>query len=161
MKYLRLLFVTVFVSCNITTYSQNDDNEVLLIGTDGLVPAVKVGENEYQLINNDEDDDVVDIPAVDPEFPGGIDSLYKFIADNIQYPKDAKNNNISGTVIISFIVEKDGSITDPSILCDIGGGCGTEAIRVVKLMPKWSPGRLRDYTPVRTRFTLPIRFSTN
>lgn len=93
----------------------------------------------------------------DPEFPGGLDALSKFIADNIKYPQLAKENNITGRVFVSFVVEKDGRVGQVKILRDIGGGCGNEAVRVVKMMPKWKPGKQRG-KPVRTQFNLPVNF---
>ncbi len=93
----------------------------------------------------------------DPEFPGGLDALSKFIADNIKYPQLAKENNITGRVFVSFVVEKDGRVGQVKILRDIGGGCGNEAVRVVKMMPKWKPGKQRGKA-VRTQFNLPVNF---
>lgn len=92
----------------------------------------------------------------DPEFPGGMDSLNAWIARNLSYPEQAQD--ITGKVFVTFVVEKDGSITNPKILRDIGGGCGAEAIRVVKNMPRWNPGKQRG-KPVRVQFNLPINFS--
>lgn len=94
----------------------------------------------------------------DPEFPGGIDSLYAWINRNLRYPEQARKENITGKVYVTFVVEKDGSISTPKILRDIGCGCGAEAIRVVKNMPRWNPGKQRG-KPVRVQFNLPINFS--
>ena len=69
----------------------------------------------------------------------------------------ARDNNITGTVVVKFVVEKDGRITKASILREIGGGCGKEALRVINSMPKWSPGQ-QSGKPVRTEFTLPVQF---
>ena len=92
-----------------------------------------------------------------PEYPGGEEALYKFLGENIKYPDMARDNNVSGTVVVKFVVEKDGRITKASILREIGGGCGKEALRVVNSMPKWSPGQ-QSGKPVRTEFTLPVQF---
>ncbi len=94
----------------------------------------------------------------DPEFPGGMEALYKYLAQNIKYPQLARDNNITGRVYVTFVVEKDGSIANPKVLRDIGGGCGQEAIRVVKSMPKWTPGKQRGKA-VRVQFNLPVNFS--
>lgn len=93
----------------------------------------------------------------DPEFPGGLDALSKYLGENIKYPALAKENNIEGRVFVSFVVEKDGRVANVKILRDIGGGCGAEAVRVVKAMPKWKPGKQRG-KPVRTQFNLPVQF---
>lgn len=93
----------------------------------------------------------------EPEFPGGMDSLMAFLARNIVYPKTAKENGIQGKVFLTFCVEKDGSISNIKVLRDIGGGCGAEAVRVVKMMPKWTPGKQRGKA-VRVQYNLPIQF---
>lgn len=93
----------------------------------------------------------------DPEFPGGKDSLRAFIQRNLQYPQLARDKHIEGKVYVTFVVEKDGTITNIKVLRDIGGGCGAEAVRVVKLMPKWKPGTQRG-KPVRVQYNLPINF---
>lgn len=93
----------------------------------------------------------------DPKFPGGLDALEQYLADNVRYPKPAIDNGITGKVYISFVVEKDGSITNVKLLHDIGGGCGEEAVRAVKAMPKWTPGR-QNGKVVRTQFNLPVKF---
>lgn len=98
------------------------------------------------------------IVETEPSFPGGIDSLYAWIGQNLRYPQQAQDNKIEGKVYVTFVVEKDGSIANPKLLRDIGFGCGAEAIRVVKAMPKWNPGKQRG-KPVRVQFNLPITFS--
>ncbi len=85
------------------------------------------------------------------------DKMLEFIYKNIKYPAIAKENGVEGMVVISFVVEKDGSITDARVVRDIGGNCGKEALRVVKMMPKWVPGKQRG-RPVRVQFNLPVKF---
>ncbi len=92
-----------------------------------------------------------------PSFPGGETERNKFLAENIVYPKQAAENGIQGTVYTSFIVNSDGKIEDVKILRGIGGGCDEEALRVVKLMPRWKPGRQNGKT-VRTLFNMPVNF---
>ena len=103
------------------------------------------------------EDTVFAIVEVLPEFPGGEKALSKFLSKNIVYPKQAKKNGIKGTVIVTFVIDKEGKVTKPRVVRDIGGGCGAEAIRVVKLMPNWKPGTQRG-TPVSVTFNLPVRF---
>lgn len=119
--------------------------------TDAIVGEVDDEEIEGEVA-------IIQVVEVDPEFPGGMDSLYAWIARNTNYPLLARENNIDGTVYIQFVVEKDGSISTAHVLRDIGFGCGEEALRVVNNMPKWKPGRQRG-KPVRARYTLPIRFN--
>ena len=78
------------------------------------------------------EEEIFTVVENDPEFPGGMEALYKYLGESIKYPQLAKENNIEGKVFVTFVVEKDGSIANPRILRDIGGGCGNEAIRVVK-----------------------------
>ena len=92
-----------------------------------------------------------------PSFPGGEKELLKFLAENIKYPPLARENNIQGNVALTFVVNKNGSVSDVTILRDIGGGCGKEAVRVVNSMPRWNPGEANG-NPVKVRFTLPVRF---
>ncbi|PLW93192.1 MAG: energy transducer TonB [Marinilabiliales bacterium] len=92
-----------------------------------------------------------------PEFPGGEESLFKYLSSNIKYPVMAKESGIQGTVHLTFVVEADGSISNVRTLRGIGGGCDEEAIRVVKSMPNWSPGNQQG-RPVRVQFNLPVKF---
>ncbi len=85
------------------------------------------------------------------------DKLLKFIYDKIKYPQMAIVNGIEGMVVVRFVVEKDGSVTGAEILREIGGGCGQEALRVVNLMPLWTPGKQRG-RPVRVQYNLPVKF---
>ncbi|MCK9163967.1 MAG: energy transducer TonB [Bacteroidales bacterium] len=97
---------------------------------------------------------VVDKEAV---YPGGVEAMNNFLAQNILYPTFAKQKNVQGKVIISFIVERNGSISNIKIVKDIGEGCGEEGMRIVKLMPKWKPAQQKG-EPVRQQFVLPISF---
>lgn len=92
-----------------------------------------------------------------PEYPGGMDELIKFLAQNIRYPEIAKKENIQGMVVVQFIIDKDGAIVDPHVVQGIGGGANEEALRVVGIMPKWKPG-LQKGQAVNVQFNLPIRF---
>lgn len=92
-----------------------------------------------------------------PEYPEGMTSMLKFLAQNIRYPEVAKKENIEGMVVVQFIIAKDGSITDPHVVKGIGGGANEEALRVVKMMPKWTPGMQKGQA-VNVQFNLPIRF---
>lgn len=93
-----------------------------------------------------------------PEFKGGGGELYKYLGSNIKYPVMAKESGIQGKVYVTFVVERDGSVTDVKLLRGIGGGCDEEAIRVVSSMPKWKPGKQRG-KPVRVQYNLPVRFT--
>ena len=92
-----------------------------------------------------------------PSFRGGQQKLFEFIGNNVVYPKEAIDAGIEGRVFVEFYIEKDGTVTDGKVLKGIGYGCDEEALRVIGLMPKWSPGMQRGKA-VRVRYTLPINF---
>jgi TonB family protein len=92
-----------------------------------------------------------------PEFPGGLRELYKFLGENIIYPKEAQINNISGRVFLKFIIKKDGSIGDINVLKGIGFGCDEEAVRVIKMLPNWKPA-LQNGHPVNIYYNMPVVF---
>jgi len=93
-----------------------------------------------------------------PEYPGGEPALYKYLAENIKYPQMAKESGIQGRVFVTFVVERNGSVTDVRVLRGIGGGCDEEAIRVVQSMPNWTPGKQRGKS-VRVQYNLPVKFT--
>lgn len=93
-----------------------------------------------------------------PQFPGGDEGRLRFLTENIKYPAEAREASIQGTVYITFVVEKDGTIKDVRVLRGIGGGCDEEAVRVISSMPRWLPGKQRG-KPVRVQFNMPIKFS--
>lgn len=94
-----------------------------------------------------------------PEFIGGDDALMAFLQKNIKYPAKALKNNIQGVVMINFVVHTDGSIRKANVTKGIGGGCDEEALRVIKKMPKWKPGR-QGGKNVPVYFDVPINFTT-
>ncbi len=102
------------------------------------------------------DEPVFEIVEVAPEYPGGEEARQKFIVQNIVYPPLAIENNKQGIVIVQFIIEKDGSISNPVAIKGFDEDCSKEAIRVVKLM-KWKPGEQRG-KKVRVKMFLPIKF---
>jgi len=95
-----------------------------------------------------------------PSFPGGEGELFKYLSTNIKYPSFEADNGITGRCIVTFVVEKDGSITDVRVLRGVSGGpgCDKEALRVVKSMPSWKPGK-QNGRAARVQYNLPINFS--
>lgn len=122
------------------------------------VPMVMVVDS----LSNDPYDEVFVVIDEDPMFPGGMDSLYAFLKANIQYPEEAKRDSIEGKVFVQFVIGKDGSVNPQTIKVrrDIGGGCGEEVVRVIKLMPRWIPGR-QNGKVVRCEYILPVKFELN
>jgi len=92
-----------------------------------------------------------------PEFPGGMDSLQAFLVREIQYPQVAKDNGITGTVLVEFVVEKDGSVANAKVKVPLFPECDKEACRAVMSMPKWKPGKNMG-KPVRCYFQVPVTF---
>ncbi len=92
-----------------------------------------------------------------PAFPGGMEAMMAFLIENVKYPADAQKQKVDGRVLVNFVVEKDGSITEIKVLKPGFPSLDAEAIRVVKAMPKWKPGYQRGQA-VRVQFTLPITF---
>ena len=90
---------------------------------------------------------------VKPEFPGGMAEFHAYIAKRYQMPADS--DEISGRIIVSFVIDLDGSVVDIKVIRDLGYGTGKEAIRVLKNSPKWSPGE-KDGEKVRVLYTVPI-----
>lgn len=93
-----------------------------------------------------------------PSFPGGEAELFKYLGKTVKYPPMAQDAGITGVVYMTFVVDEQGKVRDPKVLRGIGGGCDEEAIRVVKAMPAWEPGKQRG-KPVRVQYNLPIRFT--
>lgn len=105
-----------------------------------------------------EEQEIFQVVESMPEFPGGEEARIKFLRDNIKYPQMARESGIQGTVYVTFVVEIDGRVTGVRVLRGIGGGCDEEAVRVVKAMPRWIPGKQRG-KPVRVQFNMPIKFT--
>ncbi|MCC6385246.1 MAG: TonB family protein [Bacteroidia bacterium] len=109
-------------------------------------------------------EEVVDEPEIFtiveemPEFPGGGEkALLAYLSNNIKYPAIARENGITGTVYVTFEIDQNGKVKDAKVLRGIGGGCDEEALRVVRNMPSWKPGKQRG-KPVRVQYNLPVRF---
>ena len=101
--------------------------------------------------------EVFEVVEQNPEFPGGMDALMKWLSKNLKYPASAQENGIQGRVLVQFVVNKDGSIVEPKVIRSVDPALDKEALRVVSAMPKWQPGKQRGKT-VRVRFTLPVTF---
>ena len=126
-----------------------DQTEVI----DDYVP-VEVVEDEVV------EQEIFQIVEEMPAYPGGDQKLMEFIAKGIKYPQIARETGIQGRVFVGFVVEPDGSVSNVKVLRGIGGGCDEEAMRVVKSMPKWKPGKQRGKA-VRVSYMLPVNFRCN
>lgn len=144
-------------------------------------PVLEVVEDD-ELVEEDDiqstevtQDTKIDIPVIEPEegpsepeiftvveemptFPGGDQALLEYMAKNTKYPPLARENGLQGIVVVTFVVDEKGNINNVQVLRGIGGGCDEEAIRVVKSMTAWKPGKQRGM-PVRVQYNLPFRFT--
>ena len=124
-------------------------------GKGNLDEMIAVGyKSETQ---GEEQGEIYQVVEEQPEFPGGMDELMKFMQTNIRYPKEAQERGLQGRVIVQFVVNKDGSICDEQVVKSVDPQLDAEAIRIIRSMPNWTPGKQRG-EPVRVRFTLPVTF---
>jgi len=136
-------------------YSTQDKKNVEAVTTREM-KGIKI--RTLDEIESEEDDATVfTIVEQMPVFPGGQEKMLDFLSENLKYPDSAKESGIHGTVYISFVVRKDGTISDVKVLRSIGGGCDEEAVRVVKKMPHWKPATQRG-KKVDVVFTIPVVF---
>lgn len=121
---------------------------------DAVLSVEPVGTGTAAVVEEAPDNQIYSTAGIEvkPDFPGGINKFYKFVGDNYQTPEE---EGLKGKVYVTFVVEKDGSLTDIKVIRDIGYGTGKEAIRVLKKCPKWTPGE-QNGKKVRVLYSLPI-----
>ncbi|RYY34329.1 MAG: energy transducer TonB [Sphingobacteriaceae bacterium] len=117
-----------------------------------------VGNSDIKTVIEEDPNQIFAAVENQPNFPGGMAAFYKYLGNNIRYPAVARENNVQGRVFVTFVVEKDGSLTDIKVMRGIGSGCDEEAIRVLKKSPKWTPG-IQNGRPVRVQYSVPIAFN--
>lgn len=105
----------------------------------------------------EDNDEIFTVVEKQPEYSGGMSAMFDFLKKNIKYPAEAVKNKIQGKVFVTFVVEKNGGLSNISVLKSLDNSCDVEAIRVVNLMPQWIPGS-QNGVFVRTKYTLPIDF---
>lgn len=131
--------------------------------TSGEETVNAMGRADNTLIDNDiqrmtsMDDDVYEVVEKMPAFPGGMAELMKYLSSNIKYPVEAHKAGIQGRVVVSFIVNKDGTVKDAKIVRSVDKSIDAEALRVISAMPKWQPG-YQDGKAVKVRYTVPVTF---
>ena len=136
---------------------------LMMVGCKQGAPENTVAEEEAAVVNEATVEPIIftndSMPEglVAPEFPDGAEALYKYIAENIHYPEQAKADGIEGRVLIRFVVMNDGSIVNVDVAKGIGGGCDEEAVRVVKGMPKWKPA-IYEGKAANVQYCIPINF---
>ena len=134
----------------------------------GEINFKALGNNKFE-VNMQNNDSIFQIVDEMPKFPGGEEGIIKFVATNVNYPEQAKDNSIEGRCFVGFIVEPDGSVSNVEIVRGVASAyeeekpkalaqqCDEETMRVVKSMPKWKPG-MNEGKPVRVHYVLPISF---
>lgn len=139
----------------VPTIEEIKQNDVAATAIEGPV-EVTFDEPVEEVIVEDENE-LFTVVEQNPEFEGGYNAMMEFVKAHMKYPTNARRLQIEGTVYVGFIVGKDGTIRDVSVLRGIMTECDNEAIRVVKMMPKWKPGK-QNGRNVNVRFTLPLKF---
>jgi protein TonB len=126
----------------------------------GDVVDLPIDEPKNEVIEDPADNQVFVSVEEMPKFPGGDEALLGYLSKSIQFPALEKENGISGTVYVYFVINKDGNVEDTKVMRGVKGGSGLdkEALRVINAMPKWSPGR-NNGRPAKVQFTLPIKFT--
>ena len=144
---LLLLLDSNLKAQNVVNPTNEKDNITILraVGDDSTVSDK---EKVYQIVEQQ------------PSFPGGREELFKYLAYNVKYPIDAAENKIEGRVLVTFVVEHDGSISNVNVANSVYPSLDKESIRVVSGMPKWIPGKANGKT-VRVKYTIPITFRLN
>lgn len=130
----------------------------LVIGDgEGVAKDANVTEALPQITTEKQDTAVLRTVEQLPEFPGGIVQFMKWLTRNLRYPLEAQHQKVQGKVVVSFIVNKDGSIASPKIVQSADPLLDSEALRVIKMMPRWKPG-IDNGKPCRTMFAIPVNF---
>lgn len=124
-------------------------------GTDDI--SAPVAKDNFQIAGDNTDEQPFTVVEQMPQFPGGEAEMFKFIKENLKYPSQAQNAGVQGKVILNFVVNKDGKITNIKVVRGIGFGCDEEAVRVLEKMPRWNPGKMGGKA-VPVYFTFPITF---
>ena len=136
----------------------NVETESIEVNTEETETEVVIAAPVEAPVEEEEEEVVFVVVESMPEFPGGQQALFKYLSENVKYPVIAQENGIQGRVICQFVVNKDGSIVDVEVVRSGGdASLDKEAIRVIKSMPKWKPGKQRGKA-VRVKYTLPVNF---
>ena len=124
------------------------------------IGSFSANEDQEAVSNEDADSKVFDLVEQLPEFPGGVEAMMKFVTENVHYPESAFKSGTQGRVLVNFIIEADGSISNAHVLRKVSDDLDAEALRVTRAMPKWKPG-MQDGKAVRVKFTMPFTFRLN
>lgn len=143
----------------IPTIEEIKQNEVAAVEVEGPTEIV-FEEPVAEVVVAEDENKIFTVVEQQPEFQGGYEAMMNFIRKNMRYPASARRMGVDGTVYVSFVVSKDGSISEVKTIRGISADCDQEAMRVVSMMPAWRPGK-QNGKPVFVRFVLPIKFKLN
>ncbi len=143
---VSILFISgyIFQSCNTHEKEKSD------------IVDIKEQVTDAYALQNDTIYEKVDVV---PEFPGGTNAMMQFVAGNIKYPEKSRQEGVQGTVFVSFVITTDGKVSNPEIAQGVNSEIDAEALRVIRMMPDWTPGRMKSGEVVNTQFRMPIRFA--
>lgn len=133
------------------------DGMEISLGDDNEIVSVPVNTENSLEVKNIPDDPLFDVVEEMPKFPGGQEAMMKYLSESVKYPKEASKDGVQGRVVVQFVVEKDGSISEVEVVKKVNEHLDAEAVRVVNAMPKWKPGKQKGEN-VRVKYTLPISF---
>ena len=136
------------------TNSETRDTFAVALSYDTIPGETYTAVGTYEPVQGD----VFDVVEEMPQYPGGPQELFKFLSENVQYPAEAEKAGIQGRVILTFVVEKDGSISQPTVVKSVDPLLDAEAVRVISAMPNWKPGK-QNGKVVRVKYTVPLSFN--
>jgi periplasmic protein TonB len=143
----------------VPTIEEIKQHEVAAVEVEGPTEIV-FEEPVAEVVVEEDENQIFTVVEQQPEFQGGYEAMMNFIKKNMRYPASARRMGVDGTVYVSFVVSKDGSISEVKTIRGISADCDKEAMRVVSMMPPWRPGK-QNGKPVFVRFVLPIKFKLN
>ena len=155
------LFFALGLMASVVVNAQSKDNPVVVISSESVehdygdrVVIYHVQKEDSGIVGND---GIFQVVENQPEFPGGMAELIKYLKKNLRYHQICKEQGLQGRVIVQFVVNPDSTLSDFNVIKSVNPHFDKEALRVVSAMPKWKPGEQRG-KPVRSRYTLPVTF---
>ena len=154
MSWLKLLALLPIVGMTLALNAETVNDYVY---ENSQQQPQKQQPQKKKVVKKVDNDKVFDVVEEMPKFPGGDEGMMQFLNSEVKYPKEALEKGTQGRVVVTFIVNTDGSVSDPKVVKSVNPALDAEAIRVVNAMPKWTPGKQNGHT-VRVKFTIPVTF---
>ena len=159
MKHIKFIAILLAIAVGVTSFNADAKKKRRSHRRTAKRTIVQPEPKDYATLEGDYDGVIeFENAKYPPEYPGGNDGLMKFLSENIKYPKSAEKNGVQGIVVLQFIVEKTGKISNVKVLRSVDKALDNEAVRVVKRMKHFIPGYNEDHAPVRVLYTLPVNF---